>query len=656
MSTELDNLIHTIKSATQPGENTAVRVGTTLQLINSEKANKEETFTQSQVLALINQVKALAVTGTEFIGSITPDTPAVDIPDGDLWTFAGEGTYPDAGGIVVDLGEISILTRVDGVWSEVEIDIPVKSIDDIEKTSSAGLVDTYTITFTDGSTPTTFEVTNGKSITDWTASNYTEKSTVIKNGSIYYVADGQTTVDTEIPGISTKWILKISGSGILDIDKTFPKLGGGYYSKESARLAVPPYLRRNGLTIHYAVSSVQTITEKFNTEVTSQWELDSLWSMIVDDKELKKSEVSKFLLSDSVLHNYNLNSIIQFGKVNYVDNGDQLYINAIKKSSTLFQISNQNGTVVAQYYAPNVVSTGVEEISITNVGSSAGTVILFKCLVDWDKVKESDNLQQELHVNTKVNYTNSITSQSTGGGHRAGQTGVLLADSIGQFSTWTNIASQLTGANIINGAVGGSRMAIHQITPNDYDAVSAYNLAEAIVTGDWTRQEAAANYINANAGHDFRHVIADLKSLNWNLVNLIMLGFGTNDLTGGEAPIGSNTDNTGLTIKGAMNIFLSKVQTAYPKIEILVIPPIYRNIGGFGGESSDTWTNGLGIKMRDIIEAEEEICKLNHIDCLTLYDTLGINAKTLSQFTDDGTHLTPYGSNKYGLKVANKLS
>ena len=56
-------------------------------------------------------------------------------------------------------------TKTDGQGSNNEINEAAKGIESIEKTKTDGLEDTYTITFSDGST-TTFTVTNGKDGTD----------------------------------------------------------------------------------------------------------------------------------------------------------------------------------------------------------------------------------------------------------------------------------------------------------------------------------------------------------------------------------------------------------------------------------------------------------------------------------------------------------
>ncbi len=637
-----------------------------------------------------------------------------------------------------------------------------------------------------------------------------ESGTYVNAGGLIVDITGKLVILGYDGMIWAKEEISMPQAGILDLDRNFP-LSSGFYTPDTARLAVPIALRRAGLIIYYATSANNYTIEKFNFSAVSQWTVSTHWIRYADINDLKKHNVSSFLLPDSVLTNYNADSIINLGKVNYVENSDQLYISVLKKTPPVFQVSNGSGVLIGSYAVSTGTATGVKEIEIKNVGSNPGTTTLFKALVNWDLLKENDNLQQQLHINTTVNYLNDLPKQvdsklqnvivkdnfylksenffdkndpnilqekwipsnsTTGnpepitlvsiltgflgpfktgdkvnatvfgnpdkhppawiavfdenkniitkssilllgydgytmlegekyirfaprktdvpltdvpnlmvtvnqritspyipygaskylnpqntivtGAVRVNQTGVVFADSIGELSNWPNIAGKLLGCNLINCAIGGTRMALHQITPNDYDAFSAYNLAEAVVSGNWTRQDAAAIAIRDNTGDDNVYIVNRMKAINWALVDFIVLGFGTNDLTGGTCPIGTNSDNTGTTIKGAMNLFLSKIQTAFPKIEILVITPIYRNIEGV---SSDTYANGRTppVTMRNIIDAEEEIAKINHIDVLTMYDTLGMNAKTLTTYTVDGTHLSDFGAQKYALKVANKL-
>ena len=85
------------------------------------------------------------------------------------------------------------------------------NIKNIKKTSSNGLVDTYTVTLTDGVT-TTFEVTNGKSIVDI---KKTGSTGLVDNYKISY-NDGTSSTFSVTNGNGIKSILKTDSNGLVD--------------------------------------------------------------------------------------------------------------------------------------------------------------------------------------------------------------------------------------------------------------------------------------------------------------------------------------------------------------------------------------------------------------------------------------------------------
>ena len=121
MSIQLKNLIQAIKTAIKPGENTAIRVGTTLELLDSEKADVLTTFNKTEVLDLINEVKLLATSGATFIGNISPST---SFPAGNIWGFASPGNYPNANNITVSSTEFAVISRVNGTFAKTAISLP----------------------------------------------------------------------------------------------------------------------------------------------------------------------------------------------------------------------------------------------------------------------------------------------------------------------------------------------------------------------------------------------------------------------------------------------------------------------------------------------------------------------------------------------------
>lgn len=229
---------------------------------------------------------------------------------------------------------------------------------------------------------------------------------------------------------------------------------------------------------------------------------------------------------------------------------------------------------------------------------------------------------------------------------RYGKTIVCCGDSLTQFGNYPATLGDITGATAYNIGVGGTRLAKHNNV--DYDKFSMYRLADAIVSGDWSLQIAAA----ANLGGVYPAIVARMQLIDFATVDIITIFFGTNDLTGNN-PIGTNSDTTGLTIKGAMNYVINTILTAYPSKQLIFITPIYRNVSGV---SSDTFTNTNGDKLIDIVHAEEEICELQHIEYLSMYNTAGINSKTITTYLTDGTHPTQFGYDMLGRRIAGYIN
>lgn len=166
--------IEEIRNQTVQYGNTRMKVADLLTLINNEKLNREEVEamfanTMSQAPAFFEWLESgeatiridddvpvampeptdymiyadpdgdlkkspmahiyELVSGSQSLGTITPTST---IPaEGNVWGFAGEGTYPNAGNITVEAGKFAILSRVGTTWSNVEIEIPNVNLSDI---------------------------------------------------------------------------------------------------------------------------------------------------------------------------------------------------------------------------------------------------------------------------------------------------------------------------------------------------------------------------------------------------------------------------------------------------------------------------------------------------------------------------------------------
>ncbi len=158
-----------------PGENGETPVITIVDgywYIDGVNTNQPAQGIQGEKGDTGNGIAKIEKTGTEGL----VDTYTITFTDGTITTFTvtnGEQGIQGIQGVPGENGETPVITIVDGYWyiDGVNTNQPAQGIQGekgdtgngiakIEKTGTNGLVDTYTITFTDGTT-TTFTVTNG---------------------------------------------------------------------------------------------------------------------------------------------------------------------------------------------------------------------------------------------------------------------------------------------------------------------------------------------------------------------------------------------------------------------------------------------------------------------------------------------------------------
>lgn len=204
-----------------------------------------------------------------------------------------------------------------------------------------------------------------------------------------------------------------------------------------------------------------------------------------------------------------------------------------------------------------------------------------------------------------------------------GKTTVVFGDSVMDYCNIPETLAKISGMNVINCAVGGTRMGQHIY--ENYGAWSFYKLADAIVSGDYSEQEAATSI-----GKNILQRIANLISINWEEVDNLIIGFGTNDW------ISSNNINIPgedfTSIYYSLVYGLSKIMTKYPKIKIYVITPSFRI---FEGESSDTYIyNQNNLTLPQVVECIEKGAKFCHVLCCNNYWELQINKDNYKYYLD----------------------
>lgn len=232
-----------------------------------------------------------------------------------------------------------------------------------------------------------------------------------------------------------------------------------------------------------------------------------------------------------------------------------------------------------------------------------------------------------------------------------------LGDSIiGNASYPSDIStavSQRLGSNVINGGFGGTRAAVH---PNvHFNNFSLFNLVDAIVSGDFSAQEASSLVTGIGMPEYFKTKVALLKSLTMKKVKVITLSFGTNDWNGAVAldnPLNPFDTNTYL---GSIRYSIKKLQETYPGLKIIIGTPIYRFVED-GTKDSDTWLAGEK-KLTDFVDALFPFGKEVKIPVIDCYYTLGINKFNRHHYFNsaDGTHPNFRGNRLIGERYANEI-
>ena len=241
-----------------------------------------------------------------------------------------------------------------------------------------------------------------------------------------------------------------------------------------------------------------------------------------------------------------------------------------------------------------------------------------------------------------------------------GKTVVAFGDSITEYKDdlelgYCDYAQMMSGANIINVAVGGTRF-YQRTTPNinptssneGYAGMDIINMVRAAANlnfdGSNTYREiveACCNYIKNNAGDDNTLQIERLFAVDWTKVDAVTFLGGANDWgSGGLGTSGTKNDNTTL---GAINLIIDTLLTAYPWLKIYWFTLTPRYVSNV--RDSEHWSDNYsyyGITAKQFAEAVFNEVTLNKIPICDLYNTLGWNQYNFSQYFRDNDGVHPY--------------
>lgn len=240
-----------------------------------------------------------------------------------------------------------------------------------------------------------------------------------------------------------------------------------------------------------------------------------------------------------------------------------------------------------------------------------------------------------------------------------GKTVVCFGDSItGNYSYPTDyptIISDITGATVYNVGFGGCRMGKHVFgdIPNDYDWFCMYKLVDAIISGDFSKQEEARNNLNNDV---YTPKLNTLKNIDFNKVDYITIAYGTNDLMGNMAGENITDPNNFYYFKNAARYVLKKIYATYPHIKVLLITPLFRADDVVNGDS-DTYVNpNTNSKLPDFCNDLVDLGKEFKIPVCDNYYSSGINKYNYTYYLEDKLHpKEDVGIKRIGEHIASSL-
>lgn len=242
-----------------------------------------------------------------------------------------------------------------------------------------------------------------------------------------------------------------------------------------------------------------------------------------------------------------------------------------------------------------------------------------------------------------------------------GKTVVCFGDSL--FGMYTGDSSapayvaKKTGATVHNVGFSGCRMSEHPYT--SHNPFCMYALANAIASGDWSLQDAAADA--ASDDSNFPDQLAILKSIDFNAVDYIVIHYGTNDFYAGAGMVIDNPSNPKATdtFCGSFRHSVETLFGAFPKLKIFVSLPAFRFWPNGDGTAiySDEKTNVKGNTLPEFVKALAGTAKEYNLPVIDCYYGLGINKSNAYTFIpmNDGTHHNPEGRKRFGEYIGAKL-
>ena len=237
-----------------------------------------------------------------------------------------------------------------------------------------------------------------------------------------------------------------------------------------------------------------------------------------------------------------------------------------------------------------VESPGVFLFTDTNTASGAPVGDVYHVSIQAGSLdKRITNLQGE--INTLQVGLNKVEDSALS---LKGQTIVCFGDSITEFNYstegkargWCDWFAEISGANVINVAVGGSqiRQRANPILPiptsenleYGYRYLDMIHMVNAACTKNFAIPEAGANFIASKRPTltKYQDIVNRLKAIDWDKVDKVILMGGVNDWENNNGNTENKSDKYDINYTlGALNTIIKNIMTTYPKVQMFYVSP-----------------------------------------------------------------------------------
>lgn len=241
---------------------------------------------------------------------------------------------------------------------------------------------------------------------------------------------------------------------------------------------------------------------------------------------------------------------------------------------------------------------------------------------------------------------------------------VMLGDSIfGRVKDETSVAAILAEymeEPVFDGSLGGTTMARKdkEMRLADYkDSLSMEALAQAIAWKDFGVQQAA--HIRENGTEHFATIIDELETIDFEQVELLLIGHGINDYHSGISIKNREDPYDSYSFSGALRYSLEVLHKKYPQLRIVVVTPTYSWYLYYQGTGITCEKYDLGGgTLEEYVNAQIRVAESMGVEVIDLYHDFYPHDEwnDWERYTTDGVHPNEAGRKLIAEKIYEYLS